>query len=193
MHDTPEENRVAERLNRTLQEKVHAMMHAAKLPEGLWGEALMHAVWLKNRTWTRSLPRGLTPYKMVTGESPGLCDIPIWGAVIWVHDTSNLKLRECAKEGRWVRYDLNSKGHRVYWLEKKNITVERSLTFTKEITQEILQDDEYFTINGENGEQEMEGLTQNEPLTDVEATDTLQNARQAEEAPKSVNPTLPTA
>jgi hypothetical protein len=71
--------------------------------------------------------------------------------------------------------------------------VERSLTFTKEIAQEILQDDEYFTINGENGEQEMEGPTQNEPLTDVEATDTLQNAGQAEEMPKPVNPTLPTA
>jgi transposase InsO family protein len=128
VHDTPEENGVAERLNCTLQEKVHAMIYAAKLPEGLWGEALMHAAWLKNHTWTRSLPKGLTPYEMVTGETPVLCDVPEWGAIVWVHDTSNGKLCECAKEGHWVRYDLNSKGHRIYWLEKKNITIERSQT-----------------------------------------------------------------
>lgn len=70
--------------------------------------------------------------------------------------------------------------------------VKRSLTFTKEIAQEILQDDGYFTIDGENGEQEMEGPTQNEPSTDIETTDTLQNTGQAEEAPKPINPTLPT-
>ena len=99
VHDTPKENGVAERLNRTLQEKVRAMMYAAKLLEGLWGEALMHTTWLKNRTWTWSLPQGLTPYKMVTGETPVLCNVPEWGAVVWVHDTSNSKLHECAKEG----------------------------------------------------------------------------------------------
>ena len=99
IHDTPKENGIMERLNCMLQEKVRAMMYAAKLPEGLWGEALMHATWLKNRTWTWSLPQGLTPYEMVTGETPVLCNVPEWGAVVWDHNTSNSKLRECAKEG----------------------------------------------------------------------------------------------
>ena len=52
VHDTPEENGVAERLNRMLMEKVRAMMITCQLPDFLWGEALNHAVWLKNRTWT---------------------------------------------------------------------------------------------------------------------------------------------
>jgi hypothetical protein len=47
-HDTPEHNGVAEPLNRTLKEKVRAMLHAVDLPDNLWGEALKHAVWLKN-------------------------------------------------------------------------------------------------------------------------------------------------
>jgi transposase InsO family protein len=55
VHDTPEENGVAERLNRTLMEKAHAMMITAQVPIFLWGEAVFHAVWLKNRTWTRVL------------------------------------------------------------------------------------------------------------------------------------------
>jgi transposase InsO family protein len=62
VHHTPEHNAVAERLNRTLLEKVRAMLHAANLPRNLWGEALKHAVWLKNRTSTKALG-GQTPYE----------------------------------------------------------------------------------------------------------------------------------
>jgi hypothetical protein len=51
-HDTPEYNGVSERLNCTLLEKVCAMLHKSQLPRSLWGEALMHAVYVKNRTWT---------------------------------------------------------------------------------------------------------------------------------------------
>jgi len=47
-HDTPQENRIPKRLNRMLLEHVQAMLHAAQLPKGLWAEALMYAVWLKN-------------------------------------------------------------------------------------------------------------------------------------------------
>ena len=52
VHDTPEYNGVSERLNRTLLEKVRAMLHKSHLPRFLWGEALAHAVFIKNRTWT---------------------------------------------------------------------------------------------------------------------------------------------
>ena len=48
VHDTPEHNSVAERLNHTLIERVCAMIHVSGLPKNLWGEAIMHATWLKN-------------------------------------------------------------------------------------------------------------------------------------------------
>lgn len=115
VHDTPEQNGVAERLNCTLIEKVRAMMLGSQLPHSLWGEALMHAVWLKNQTWTRALPSGVTPYELVMEKTPTLWDIPEWGATIWVHDTSSGKLSVRACEGQWVGYDLNSDRHRVYW------------------------------------------------------------------------------
>jgi hypothetical protein len=111
VHDTPEQNGVAERLNRTLIEKVRAMMISCQLPRGLWGEALMHAIWLKNRTWTRALPSSVTPYELVMGDAPTLRDIPEWGSIIWVHDTLSGKLGIRANKGCWVGYDLNSDGH----------------------------------------------------------------------------------
>jgi hypothetical protein len=94
VHDTPEENGVAERLNRTLIEKVQAMLLASQLPVRLWGEMLMHAVWLKNHTWTRALPRGVTPYELVVGDKLDITNVPEWGCVMWVHDTSTGKLGE---------------------------------------------------------------------------------------------------
>ena len=132
VHDTPEQNGVAERLNRTLIEKVCAMMISCQLLRGLWGEVLMHAIWLKNRTWTRVLPSGVTPYELVMGNAPTLRDIPKWGSIIWVHDTSSGKLSICANEGCWVSYDLNSDGHRVYWKERRTVTVECNVVFSKE-------------------------------------------------------------
>ena len=155
------------------------MIYAAKLPEGLWGEALMHTAWLKNRTWTCSLPKGLTPYEMVTGETPVLCNVPEWGATVWVHDTSNGKLHEQAKEGHWVRYDLNSKGHRIYWHKKRNVTVKHNLTFMREAVQN-LPDDEYFALDEprESNDRDVKGLTQDNQVTDADATaDTIQNTK----------------
>ncbi|PPQ72971.1 hypothetical protein CVT26_014516, partial [Gymnopilus dilepis] len=106
VHDTPEYNGVAERLNRTLMEKVRAMGHDSGLPKFLWGEALMHAVYIKNRTWTRASD-SKTPY-------------------------SGSKLDGRAKEGHWVGFDEESRGHRVYWAEKRSVTVERSVRFVPE-------------------------------------------------------------
>jgi hypothetical protein len=51
-HNTPEHNGVVESLNCRLLEWVHAILHHFELPKSLWGEAIMFAIWLKNRTLT---------------------------------------------------------------------------------------------------------------------------------------------
>jgi hypothetical protein len=48
VHDTSEQNGIAERLNRTLLEHACAMLFTAGLPRFLWLEAVRHAVYLKN-------------------------------------------------------------------------------------------------------------------------------------------------
>jgi transposase InsO family protein len=53
VHNTPEHNGVPERLNRTLLEHVCTILHTSGLPKFLWGEAIVHAIYLKNRTSTR--------------------------------------------------------------------------------------------------------------------------------------------
>jgi len=46
----PEQNGVAERLNRTLITKARSMLAAAELPKELWGEAVYIACYLRNLT-----------------------------------------------------------------------------------------------------------------------------------------------
>jgi hypothetical protein len=130
VHDTPEENGVSERLNGVVLQRVRAVLHASGLPKSLWGEAVRHVIWLKNRTSTKAVPSGKTPYELVTGKKPNLSQLHEWGCSVWVHDITGSKLDGRAKEGRWVGFDEQSKGSRVYWPEKRTVTVERSVVFT---------------------------------------------------------------
>ncbi|CAB0004504.1 unnamed protein product [Nesidiocoris tenuis] len=52
---TPQQNGLAERMNRTLLEKARCMMTDANVPPSLWAEAVHTANYLRNRTPSRSL------------------------------------------------------------------------------------------------------------------------------------------
>jgi hypothetical protein len=106
------------------------MLHAADLPENLWGEALKHAVWLKNRTSTKALG-GKTPYEVFHKKKPDLRHIHEWGCKVWLH-TSDGKLQGRAREGRWLGLDGETiDGSRIYYPDKRNIRVERSVRFSE--------------------------------------------------------------
>jgi transposase InsO family protein len=130
-HDTPQHNGVAEALNRRLFERVRAILHHSQLPKSLWGEAVMFAVWLKNRTSTRTLG-DVTPFERLYGDKPNLAGVPEWGQRIWVHSDKGTKLDARAVECRWVGYDRESThAHRVYWPEKHRVSVERNIKFVR--------------------------------------------------------------
>jgi hypothetical protein len=131
-HDTPQHNGIAESLNRRLMERVRAFLHHSGLPKSLWGEALQHAVWLKNRTSTRVLGV-ITPFERLYGHKPNLAGVPEWGQRVWVRNLKGSKLDARGLPARWVGYDIESPhAHRIYWPEKHPhpISVERDIKFT---------------------------------------------------------------
>lgn len=129
-HDTPQHNGIAESLNRRLLERVRAILHHSELPKNLWAEALRNAVWLKNRSSTKALPNNITPYEKLYGTKPNLSGIPVWGQSIWVHSGTGSKLDARGLEARWIGFDADSThAHRVYWPEKRSISVERNIKF----------------------------------------------------------------
>ena len=82
VHDTPQHNGIAERLNRTILEHVRALLHASGQLKFLWGEAARHIVWLKNQTPTKVLD-GLTLYEVAFGRKPDLSKVQEWGSVVY--------------------------------------------------------------------------------------------------------------
>ncbi|GBE90151.1 hypothetical protein SCP_1801750 [Sparassis crispa] len=121
VHDTLQHNGLAEHINRTLLEHARAMLIALGLPKSLWGEAIMHATWLKNQTSTRAL-EGKTPYEVRYSKVPDLGNIHEFSAKVWVCIEDAGKLDSKAHEGRFIGHSEESKGYHVYWPDKHSIT-----------------------------------------------------------------------
>jgi len=82
---------MAEWLNRTLLEKVRAMLHTANLPGSLWGEALKNAIWLKNQTSTQALGRK-TLFEAFNESKPDLWNLHEWRCKVIIHNDNSNKL-----------------------------------------------------------------------------------------------------
>ena len=130
VHDSPPQNRVAERGMQTRAEKARALLLASGLPHFLWQEAMLHATWLQNRTPAQAL-EGKTPYKMLNKKVPNLAGIQEFGATAYMKDLKAGKLDARAKVGCFVGYDLESKGFRIYWPGKISVSVERNVIFNE--------------------------------------------------------------
>ncbi|KAA1473664.1 copia protein, partial [Dentipellis sp. KUC8613] len=70
---------------------------------------MQYAVWVWNRTGSRSLP-GAAPIERATGVVPDLTNLHEWGCRVWVRVEDRRKLEPQADEGRFVGYSSASKG-----------------------------------------------------------------------------------
>ena len=137
VHDSPPSNGIAERCNGILAEHVRAMLIDSGLPKFLWLEAMKFAMWIRNRTTTRAL-KGQTPFGALYGVKPNISGIHLWGSRIWVRNLTAGKLEPRGREGRFIGYDSESKGYRVYWTDSRSIGVERDLIFEDCPSDEII-------------------------------------------------------
>ena len=128
VHDSPQSNGIAERCNGVLIEHARALLIDSGLPKFLWKEAMRFSMWIRNRTTTHHLD-GRTPYEVLHGTKPEIGDIHLWGSRVWVRSLTAGKLDPRGREGRFVGYDAESKGCRVYWTDSRTIGVERDLVF----------------------------------------------------------------
>jgi len=111
---TPEQNGVAERANRTLEEKTRAMLKGAKLGTEYWGEALLTATYLKNISPTKAV-KGKVPFEAWTKEKPDISNLRIFGCQAYKHvpKTDCKKLGDRGKPCIFVGYCEHQKGYRL--------------------------------------------------------------------------------
>ena len=130
---TPEQNGVAERLNRTLVEKARTMLVHAGVPLNLWGEAVVTANYLKNRLPTKALKGYVTPYEKWFGRKPDVSHLKVFGCIAYAHvpDVLRRKLDEKAIKLRFIGYDQNTKGYRLYDKVSQKVYKRRDVTFNE--------------------------------------------------------------
>ena len=125
---TPEQNGAAERFNRTLMERVRAMLFDAQQPKDMWAEAAATATYIRNRSPTTG--RAQTPWELCFGSKPNVSGMKVFGARAYVHvpKQGRNKLDSRTRAGTFLGYQPNSKAYRVL-LDDDKMVISRDVTF----------------------------------------------------------------
>nr|GEV83027.1 putative ribonuclease H-like domain-containing protein [Tanacetum cinerariifolium] len=112
---TPEQNRVVERRNRTLVEAARTMLSAAKVPLFFWVEAMATSCFTQNRSLV--IPRHeKTPYHIINDQKPSVKFFHIFGSLCYiVRDGENLdKMKEKGDAYIFVGFSTQSGAYKVF-------------------------------------------------------------------------------
>lgn len=126
---SPEQNGVAERINRTLIERVRCMLIDSGLDNRFWAEAVVTAGFLINRVPCRSQNR--SPEEIWSGRRPNLKFLRVFGCPALVHIPKekrrklDVKSIECIMMG----YSATSKAYRLFNPRDSNIVISRDVVF----------------------------------------------------------------
>ena len=128
---SPAQNGIAERTNRTITELMRAMLLARSLPNLLWNEAAYHAVYLRNRAYTRTLPN-ITPYEKWTKHKPNIAHLREFGCDVWVlrEPQTQSKLEARSFRAIFVGYEDGPKAIKYYVPTSRQIKITRNYQFT---------------------------------------------------------------
>lgn len=184
----PQQNGVAERINRTIIEKSHCMLLNSKVSKSLWTEAVVAAVYLINRSPTSALMQKAVPAELWFGEKPKLGKIRIFGCVAYLHVPSELnhsKFESRTKKYLMVGYCTN--GYRLWSVEDRKIYFGRDIIFDeRKFSYEshgtlpmITNDDKESVVTENNGHQE----PGEDELTESEKYDSAEEYQEPQDAP----------
>jgi hypothetical protein len=129
---TPEQNGAAERLNRTLIERVRAMLLDAGLPKQLWAEAIKSANFIRNRSPVTGNDK--TPLQLFTGVKPDVSLLRAFGAKAYVYIPKQLrrKLDPTGERGVMIGYQPGSKAYRIL-LPSGKVLISRHVVFDETV------------------------------------------------------------
>ena len=114
--DSPNQNGVAERCNRTLGSMARALLIDANLSEWFWPFAVQTAVHIKNRVPHSSLPSNTTPFELWFHRKPNLSHLRLFG----VPCTSRIlpaamsKFSPRGESGRHLGYAKDARGYLIW-------------------------------------------------------------------------------
>ncbi|CAL5417495.1 unnamed protein product [Camellia sinensis] len=127
---TPQHNGIAERMNRTIVEKVRCMLKMAKLPKPFWGEAVRVACYLINRS--PSVPLNFQiPEEVWSGREISYSHLRVFGCKAFAHVSKEhrQKLDDKATPCIFIGYGDEEFGYRLWDPKHKKVIRSRDVVF----------------------------------------------------------------
>jgi transposase InsO family protein len=134
---TPELNGKAERLNRTLNNSVRAMLLQANMPQSFWAEAMATATYLHNRLPSEAIDNEI-PFERWFNKPLGIKDLNLlkpFGCIVWDHvpeqrrkQKSRSKFADKGTRGCFIGY-VSSTTYKYWNFERKCFLESHNLTF----------------------------------------------------------------
>ena len=111
---SPQQNGVAERKNKTILNMAWSMLKSKKLPKELWVETVACAVYLSNRSPTRSVWEK-TPQEAWSERNPQISHLRVFRSIAHVHvpDKRSTKLDDKSESFIFFGNDSNLKGYKL--------------------------------------------------------------------------------
>jgi Integrase core domain len=174
---TPQHNGVAERMNRTIVEKVRCMLKMAKLPKQFWGEAVRTSCYLINRSPSVPLKFEISE-RVWSKKNVSYSHLRVFECKAYVHipKERRSKLDDKATPCIFLGYGNEEFGYRLWDLEKRRIVRCKDVVFYEDQIKVDLNNDKKSERVGESIE-----LTPVPSLVQSAATDKDESNEEATE------------
>ena len=129
--ETPEQNGVAERYNRTVVETARSLLIESKLPKCYWLKAVDTAAYVRNLV--KKAQNEKTPFGKFWGKKPKMDHLKVFGCLSYVKNRNSEKSKFDAKARKHVflDYDGNSTAYLLQDIETRKLTRARNVVFNE--------------------------------------------------------------
>ncbi|KAL2244201.1 UNVERIFIED_CONTAM: Retrovirus-related Pol polyprotein from transposon RE1 [Sesamum indicum] len=129
---TTQQNGRIERKHRQMLNIARALMFQSALPLRFWGESVLAATYIMNRTPTHVL-NWRTPFEVLFGRVPTYSHLKVFGCLCFATNTNPHKTKFDKRAHRCVflGYSLTQKGYKVYDLEDHTLFTSRDVIFNE--------------------------------------------------------------
>ena len=125
---SPEQNSVSGRANRTIMERVKAIIAETGLPKTLWIEIVGTVVYLKNISPTRTL-KHKTLYEASYGRKPDLSHLRIIGSTAYIHIQKEKGIKLDFYINKCMLVGYAGTNYRLYDPKKNQVIISRDVVF----------------------------------------------------------------